>query len=202
MGGGVGRSALATIRPPDLVGARGCVRINVMRYVLRRGIAFAAVWLAGCASRVGAPIAEPQAASDASASTASTASPQADPAWAARRDASSPEVRGRHGELVLVEASDPTLAPGSAALNLDASHPTDVWLGERKLGTTPLEGVRLPVGTHVLALINPATNARELHAVTLHDREVVTRRHACSGTAESEAPTATPREALARRVAP
>jgi hypothetical protein len=160
---------------------------------LRHTTAFAAIWLAGCASRAGAPIAEPQADADAITATTETDHTRAS------RGATAPEARGRHGELVLVEASDPTLAPGFASLNLDASHPTDVWLGERNLGSTPLVGVRLPVGTHVLALVDTAAKTRELHAVTLHDREVLTRRHACSGTAELDV---APREALARRVAP
>lgn len=48
---------------------------------------------------------------------------------------------------------------------------SEVFLGSRRLGTTPLANVRLPAGTHTLTLRAPGRNARR-HTVTIEaDRE-------------------------------
>lgn len=161
-----------------------------MRFVSRPAAAFAVLALAGCASPSVALRAPTSTSAEAPVSAVSAPSPG----------------RAAHGELILVEALDPTLSPGIGSLTIEASHPTEIWIGERNLGTTPIVGVRLPVGTHVLQARNPVSNVRELHAVTLHDREVVSRRLSfgpapAPAFAGSSDPDAT-REPLARRVAP
>lgn len=45
--------------------------------------------------------------------------------------------------------------PGKTGkLKLNTNPWTTVYLGKRKLGITPLLGVKLPVGTHTLRLVN------------------------------------------------
>lgn len=160
-----------------------------MRFVSRPAAALAALAFAGCASPSVVAHAPTYASADEPVSAVASPSPG----------------RAAHGELLLVEALDPTLAPGMASLSIEASHPTEIWVGETNLGTTPIVGARLPVGTHVLQARNPVTNVRELHAVTLHDREVVSRRLSF-GPAPTPASAGSPdpetREPIARRVAP
>ena len=43
----------------------------------------------------------------------------------------------------------------------------DVYLGKRKLGTTPFKKVELPPGKHTLRLVNEAAGINRRHAVTI-----------------------------------
>jgi serine/threonine protein kinase len=63
------------------------------------------------------------------------------------------ELQARHpGIGGGLDTQDPTKV---ALLSMESNVPVDVFLGERKLGTTPLRGVKIPVGRSQLTLLNP-----------------------------------------------
>jgi serine/threonine-protein kinase len=61
-------------------------------------------------------------------------------------------------------------------LSLDTTPWAQVSLGDDLLGTTPLIGVRLPAGTHVLSLENPDRGIRQEYRVTVRPGETTGRR--------------------------
>lgn len=64
----------------------------------------------------------------------------------------------------------------SGFLSLVTSPWTQVSLGGRDLGTTPLVRVRLPVGHHVLRLVNEEEGISEQYEVEIRPAEITTRR--------------------------
>ncbi|MBZ0116357.1 MAG: hypothetical protein K8H88_05165, partial [Sandaracinaceae bacterium] len=67
-----------------------------------------------------------------------------------------------------------TGAPGY--LTLATTPWTQVRLGARDLGTTPLIRVELPPGTHTLSLSNPEAGINTTYRVTIEPGQAVTRR--------------------------
>lgn len=65
-------------------------------------------------------------------------------------------------------------APQPGLLKLDTDPWSDVYLGKRKLGTTPITGVRLPAGVHRLTLKNPELGISKTIAVTVEAGRTVT----------------------------
>jgi len=52
-------------------------------------------------------------------------------------------------------------------LRLDSVPWSEVYLGRKKLGITPLLGIRLPAGRHRLTLVNPASGKRRTITVII-----------------------------------
>jgi len=52
-------------------------------------------------------------------------------------------------------------------LRLDTNPWSEVYLGKRKLGITPLLGVKLPAGRHRLRLTNPQIGVEKTISVTI-----------------------------------
>jgi serine/threonine-protein kinase len=73
-----------------------------------------------------------------------------------------------------VEAVRPPRALGK--LNLATTPWTSVYLGARKLGDTPLVGVPLPAGKHVLTLVNPEQNLIRTVEVEISPGELAVKR--------------------------
>ena len=71
---------------------------------------------------------------------------------------------------------DPAPSEEFGMLTLDTVPWTQVSLGNRQLGTTPLIGVRLPVGSHTLTLVNPERGLRERFVVNIAEGRTTTRR--------------------------
>jgi len=67
-----------------------------------------------------------------------------------------------------------TAEPGF--LSLVTTPWTNVMLGGRELGQTPLIRVELPPGTHTLHLRNPAANIDRTYRVTIEPGQTITRR--------------------------
>jgi serine/threonine-protein kinase len=60
-------------------------------------------------------------------------------------------------------------------LSLDSSPWSDVFLGGRRLGTTPLIRVPLPPGKHLLTLRNPELGASTSYAVEIQSGKTLSR---------------------------
>jgi serine/threonine-protein kinase len=71
-------------------------------------------------------------------------------------------------------APRPTRKTG--ALTIDTTPWSEVWLGKKKLGTTPLIAVSLPVGTHTLTLKNPERDLNKSYQVTIKEDETTKKR--------------------------
>ena len=69
-------------------------------------------------------------------------------------------------------------APAEEAgfLTLDTIPWSEVRLGSRNLGTTPLRRIELPPGSHTLTLVNPERGLRTRYQVTIRPGQTVTRR--------------------------
>ena len=81
------------------------------------------------------------------------------------------------GSPAPAEARDDTAeATGTGRLTLDTVPWAEVFLGGRSLGTTPLLGVELPVGTHVLTLRNPEQGIETQYRVRISSGETTSRR--------------------------
>jgi serine/threonine-protein kinase len=76
-------------------------------------------------------------------------------------------------------AAEPPPPPGAALapgyLSLDSSPWSDVFLGGRRLGTTPLIRVPLPPGKHLLTLRNPELGASTSYAVEIQSGKTLSR---------------------------
>ncbi len=131
----------------------------------------------------GAPTVEPSAASTASiagaAAAAATASPDASaPAHVAAVTSPRPAVehpgpkpaRPRPHRAAEREEAE----VGTGKLTFDTVPWTDVFLGGRKLGTTPLVEVELPSGTHQLRLVNREAGIDRRYEVVIRANQLVT----------------------------
>jgi eukaryotic-like serine/threonine-protein kinase len=133
-----------------------------------------------------APATEPTAASEP---TAADSSPESatEPASAGGQLAPGRSERRRERGAGGSAGAAPTSASAGAArtastaaedgyLSLVTSPWTQVRLGGRDLGTTPLVRVRLPAGRHVLRLVNEDAQVSEVYEVEIRPGEVTTRR--------------------------
>ena len=66
------------------------------------------------------------------------------------------------------------IAKGFGQLQLITDPKTWVFIGKRKLGVTPLLGVKLPAGTHQLKLLNRQAGIDRVVEVTIEAGEVTT----------------------------
>ncbi|HJK95042.1 MAG TPA: serine/threonine-protein kinase [Polyangiaceae bacterium LLY-WYZ-15_(1-7)] len=71
---------------------------------------------------------------------------------------------------------EPTPQREDGFLTIDTVPWSNVSLGSRRLGTTPVVRERLPAGTHVLTLTNPEQGLRTSYRVTIEPGETTTRR--------------------------
>jgi hypothetical protein len=80
----------------------------------------------------------------------------------------------------LTPAAAPTLPSAPSAepgfLNLDTTPWSNVSVGGRLLGTTPLVGASLPAGTHTLVLTNPELGIKTSYQVTITSGHTTARR--------------------------
>jgi hypothetical protein len=58
-------------------------------------------------------------------------------------------------------------AGGSGFLQVNTLPWTEVWLGNKKLGITPLLGAKLPIGKHIIKLVNPGAKISKTVEVTI-----------------------------------
>ena len=61
----------------------------------------------------------------------------------------------------------PVVARANGKLNLRTTPWTTVYLGKRKLGDTPLVGVSLPAGSHLLRVVNAEAGVQSSIEVTI-----------------------------------
>ncbi len=130
--------------------------------------------------RRGAPAAgEAPAAPRAKAGRAARLQAQRRAAAAERRRAS--EERAAEPEPEPEPEPDPPrprppAAAGTGRLTLDTVPWSEVLLNGRVLGTTPLLGVEVPAGTHVLTLRNPEQSIETQYRVRIEEGETTVRR--------------------------
>jgi serine/threonine-protein kinase len=82
------------------------------------------------------------------------------------------QVSAAAGERVALDFAPKRL---TGVLRLNTSPWSQVYLGKRKLGITPLTGVRLPAGTHRLTVVNPEKGLRKTFNVIIHPDRTTTR---------------------------
>ncbi len=87
-------------------------------------------------------------------------------------------IRLAAGEGELLEFS-PRALPGATQrplgfLNVNSQPWSEVYLGRRKLGTTPLLRARLPAGRYNLVLVNPGMNLRKIVPVSVRAGKTTT----------------------------
>jgi hypothetical protein len=63
---------------------------------------------------------------------------------------------------------------GFGVLKFDTDPWSDVYLGKRKLGTTPITGVRLPSGTHRITATNTELGLTKTFLVTVEAGKTAT----------------------------
>jgi hypothetical protein len=73
-------------------------------------------------------------------------------------------------------APAPVVSAEPGLLNLDTTPWSNVSVGGRALGTTPLVGVSLPAGTHTLVLTNPELGIKTTYRVTIGSGRTTARR--------------------------
>jgi serine/threonine-protein kinase len=86
-----------------------------------------------------------------------------------------PETRrisGKPGERIALKFS-PT--PRTGVLRLDTIPWSEVYLGKRKLGITPLMGIKLPSGTHRLTAVNKDLGLKKTFSITIRPDRTTTR---------------------------
>lgn len=86
---------------------------------------------------------------------------------------------GKHAdslEAALLPTSPAPVAAETGLLNLDTNPWSTVSVGGRVLGTTPLVGASLPVGTHTLVLANPELGLKTTYQVTIAAGKTTARR--------------------------
>ncbi|MEI9953509.1 MAG: protein kinase [Pseudomonadota bacterium] len=77
---------------------------------------------------------------------------------------------------VLASATKPEVAPSFGFLTLDTSPWSQVSVGGRILGQTPLIGVKLPVGSQLLSLKNPEQGIETSYPITIENGKTTVRR--------------------------
>lgn len=88
----------------------------------------------------------------------------------------------REPVVIAPDAVPPRMDEGSSAmvdegfLTLDTIPWSNVQIGSRRLGTTPIIRLRLPAGDHVLTLSNPEQGVRSTYRVTVRAGETTARR--------------------------
>lgn len=92
--------------------------------------------------------------------------PHAEPVAVAAGGSASLSVTLRAIEEAPTPSMMVTMARGTGTLAIATTPWCEVFLGSRRLGTTPLTNVRLPVGRHVLTLRSPGRSARR-HTVRI-----------------------------------
>ena len=109
--------------------------------------------------------------------------PDPEPVMAAEPVERSPMRRRRRArrrapmETVMTEEiMEAAPAVESGFLTLDTIPWSEVRLGSRNLGTTPLRRIELPAGSHSLTLVNPERGLRTRYQVTIRAGQTVTRR--------------------------
>ena len=88
-------------------------------------------------------------------------------------------INGQPGERLAIDFSPRRIAslkPKIGTLRLNTVPWSNVYLGKRKLGMTPLLGVKLPVGTHTLTAVNSTKDIRKTFKVTIRPRKTTTLR--------------------------
>jgi hypothetical protein len=85
---------------------------------------------------------------------------------------------GKGGAAEATPAPAPAPAPAVPAgtLSLVTAPWTDVYLGSRLLGRTPLARLKLPAGKHTLTLVNELAGIRQSYPVTIKPDEHIVRR--------------------------
>jgi hypothetical protein len=96
----------------------------------------------------------------------------AEAATATDADAASASAPSTAGDADKTAARAKPAGPALGFLNLDTVPWTDVYLGKRKLGTTPLVKAKLPAGTLTLTLVNKASGIRVTKVVTIKSGKV------------------------------
>lgn len=76
----------------------------------------------------------------------------------------------KHGQGEHETAQDVGERGGTGLLSVDTMPWSKVYLGGRLLGTTPLGNVRVPVGRHVLRLVNPDRGERTVSVTIVADQ--------------------------------
>tara|TARA_B100001750_G_scaffold100021_4_gene79195 strand:- start:2284 stop:2664 length:381 start_codon:yes stop_codon:yes gene_type:complete len=109
------------------------------------------------------------------------AAPVAEPgeeatAMAARRTRRRRAPREETPAPAPMEAEPEEEVAGTGFLTLDTIPWSEVRLGSRVLGTTPIRAVELPEGSHMLTLVNPERGLRTRYQVTIRAGQTVTRR--------------------------
>ncbi len=74
------------------------------------------------------------------------------------------------------QAQETRPAEATGRLYLDTNPWASVYLGSRSLGDTPLSGVELPAGRHVLTLRNPDRGIEQRYTVVIEPGEITRRR--------------------------
>ena len=122
--------------------------------------------------RAAAAAAEAEARAVAEAQAAAEA--EAEAAAAAEAENRRRRPPRRRAPPVMQEEATPQGEEGF--LTLDSSPWSEVKLGPRSLGVTPIRRVALPEGTHVLTLVNPERGLRTRYEVTIRAGQTTTRR--------------------------
>jgi serine/threonine-protein kinase len=142
-------SSMPNLATRARAGATSSLRRNVL-FGVGAALALTATWFAG--SLRATPAAVPPQPTPALVAAAPRAAPVAD----LPRPAPEPMALPPPVDAGLTPSPDAGAAPKSASgrLTLDTEPWTQVFLGKRKLGDTPLIELALPAGTHKLHLVN------------------------------------------------
>ncbi len=76
----------------------------------------------------------------------------------------------------LASATKPELAPSFGFLTIDTSPWSQVSVGGKLLGQTPLISVKLPVGSQLLSLKNPEQGIETSYPITIESGKTTVRR--------------------------
>ncbi len=123
-------------------------------------------------------VGESESESEVGESESESADPESEPTMAATTMRQRRRARRRAPmETPMVEeAMEAAPAAEAGFLTLDTIPWSEVRLGSRNLGTTPLRRIELPAGSHTLTLVNPERGLRTRYQVTIRAGQTVTRR--------------------------
>jgi hypothetical protein len=89
------------------------------------------------------------------------------------------KVKGLQGERIVVDFDPGRIPtpkkPKFGVLRLTTKPWSQVYLGKRSLGMTPLMGLKLPAGRHTLTAINKEFKIRKKFTVTIKPGKTVTK---------------------------